>query len=83
MKKLNLPISPAPRTTLRISPNAEMLLNAAFCRALLGILLLRNGGKTMTFTQEDFDKITGLHVIEGVDNGTFIIALGYPEGRQE
>ena len=80
MKKVNLPTTPAHKGS-RQHRAGEALLDAAFCRMLLGILVLRNGGKTLTFSQADLDSITGLFVLEGIDaNGDFLVTIGYPEG---
>ena len=82
MRKLNLPVTPD-KGRHHIPANGDALLNPAFCRTIIGILLMRNEGKTLTFSQADFDRITGLHVVEGWDDkGRFLVALGYPEGRQ-
>lgn len=56
------------------------LRNPYFCQTLLAILVLRNnGGKNLTFTQDEFDKVAGLYVLEGMDeNRNYIVGLGYP-----
>jgi hypothetical protein len=75
-------MTPAHKGSKVPSPG-QALLDAAFCRALLGILL-RNDGKAISFTQADFDSVVGLVVMEGYTEGSadFLIALGYPEGHQ-
>jgi hypothetical protein len=79
---MRLPTTPA-HVGSKVPVPGEALLDAAFCRCLLGILLLRHGGRTITFTQADFDSITGLHVLEGLNpDGHFLIALGQPERKQ-
>jgi len=80
--KLTLPMTPAHKGTKRHKPG-EALLDAAYCRALLGIMVLRNGGGTLAFSQADLDQITGMAVVEGMDNqGQFLIGLAYPEEKQ-
>jgi hypothetical protein len=80
--KLNLPMTPAPKGSQHLKIGGA-LLNADFCRSVLGILLMRNEGKSFVITQADFDAVTGMCVLEGMDDdGNLIIALGHPEGKQ-
>jgi hypothetical protein len=64
----------------KVIPVGVALRDPLFCQMLLGIILLRNGGETMTFTQNDFNEIVGLHVLEGLnEQGHFMLGLGYPK----
>lgn len=79
-------VYPSHKGSKPVARPGEALRDADFCRALLGILLMRNGGP-FSFTQADFDGITGLHVLEGRDAlGNFKIGLGMPvkpKGEQQ
>ena len=79
---MKLPMTPAHKGS-KTPKLGSALTDAAYCRALLGILILRNGGETIAFAQADLDQITGMAVVEGMDNqGQFLIGLAYPEEKQ-
>ena len=79
MNELTLPVFPAPRGSQSFKPG-EALRDQNFCVTLLGILLLRCEEKVLYFSQADFDAISGLHVLEGmnIETGEFLLTIGYP-----
>ena len=80
---MKLPTTPAHKGSKRVGRPGEALIDPGFCRALLGILLLRNGGEPISFSQDDFNTVTGLAVLEGRDGlGNFMIGLGRPDKEQ-
>jgi len=82
MSTINVPTEPAWKGAKKYRPG-EALRDTNFCLCLLGIMLMRNGGQPLSFSQEDMDAIAGLVVLEGQNElGHFMIGLGYPEARQ-
>lgn len=82
MSIINLPLNPSHKGS-KVALPGNALQDQNFCVCLLGILLLRNGGQPITFSQADFDSVTGLVVLEGRNElNHFMIGLGYPEGKQ-
>ena len=80
MKTVNLPTNKAHIGSKNIVPG-HALADQNFCLCLLGIMLIRNGGQPIAFSQADMDAIAGLIVLEGKNElGDFMIGLGYPDG---
>jgi hypothetical protein len=79
MKEIEIPFYPAHKGSKPVNLG-EALRDQNFCVSLLGILLLRSGEKFFSFSQSDFDSITGISVLEGQDmqTGEFLIGLAYP-----
>jgi len=66
-----------------VKSDGTMLRDAAFCRAVIAVLLMRLGGQPMVITQADLDGIVGLAVLEGRTlSGDFKIGLG-KKGRTQ
>jgi hypothetical protein len=73
-----IPVLPAFKGSIQPEPG-RALLDARFCRIIIAVLLLRNGGQSATITQADLDAVVGLQVMEGGDaQGNFIVGLRNP-----
>jgi len=77
-------INPAHKGSIQAPAPGEALRDLAFCRLVVGLLLMRLGGGTQMFTQEDLDRMVGLFVMEGRDEqGHLMVGLGAPRTPKE
>jgi hypothetical protein len=77
-------INPAHKGSIQAPPPGEALRDPAFCRLVVGLLLMRLGGGPQTFTQEDLDRMVGLFVMEGRNaEGGLMFGLGSPRTPKE
>jgi len=82
MSIVNLPTNPAHKGSRHAKPG-EALKDNNFALCLLAIVLHRNGGQPLSFSQADMDMVAGLVVLEGRDElGNFLLGLGYPTEKQ-
>lgn len=67
------PADPEPQAV----PTANPLGDAAFCRMVIGSLLIKGGVHNLVFTQADLDAVAKLVLLSGrTPDGDFIVALG-------
>lgn len=67
-----------------VVPDGGALSNQNFCITLLGCMLLWNDGEPISFSQADFNAITGFILLEGRDeHGNFMLGLKKKEEKNE
>lgn len=77
-------INPSHKGSIHAPAPGMALRDPAFCRLVVGLLLMRLGGGPQTFTQQDLDRMVGLFVMEGRDEqGDLLVGLGAPRTPKE